>query len=53
MAMEYSLSKFAAARFVEYVHWRHEGVVFVGIQPGTVDWYVVPMEMIRRVRWRV
>lgn len=39
MAMGYSLSKFAAARFVEYVHEAHSakgGVTAFGIQPGSV-----------------
>ncbi|KIW06778.1 uncharacterized protein PV09_02462 [Verruconis gallopava] len=38
MAMGYSLSKFAAARFVEYVHEAHKdkGVTTFGIQPGSV-----------------
>ena len=38
MAMGYSLSKFAAARFVEYVSHAHgeNGVTAFGIQPGSV-----------------
>jgi NAD(P)-dependent dehydrogenase (short-subunit alcohol dehydrogenase family) len=38
MAMGYSLNKFIAVRFVEYVHWgrARTGVVCVGIQPGSV-----------------
>ena len=36
MAMGYSLSKFAAARFVEYVSVHVQGVQAFGIQPGSV-----------------
>jgi NAD(P)-dependent dehydrogenase (short-subunit alcohol dehydrogenase family) len=38
MAMGYSLSKFTAARFVEYVHEAHQesGITVFGIQPGSV-----------------
>jgi NAD(P)-dependent dehydrogenase (short-subunit alcohol dehydrogenase family) len=38
MAMGYSLSKYTAARFVEYVHHAHyaKGVTAFGIQPGSV-----------------
>jgi NAD(P)-dependent dehydrogenase (short-subunit alcohol dehydrogenase family) len=36
MAMGYSLSKFAAARFVEYVSVHGKGVQAFGIQPGSV-----------------